>query len=360
MKKFIHISFCTVIGIALALSIVNFNRQGNVLSTEKRSIAPIPKHITDFKDWDTCFNDRFGYREQLINIANFIDYDILHKTTKNSKAFKGKDGWFFYINAADGNNQGDYSKTNLLNEDELAKFKAEIQENAKWCSDNGIKCLFVICPNKHNVYPEYHILDRPEGITRTEQLLSVFNESGIKCIYPLDYLLEKKKTDTIPLYYETDTHWNDLGAYYAFEVIKEEVVKMFPNKDFPNIEYKRNVTYSETAGDIPPMLNIKEAKSTRISLSPIKGSFKDYYVYTKNEERDGVISEGKNKNLPKVVIFRDSFFTAMTKYLSTLFSNAEYNWRRITDDDKKSILANKPDLIIFESVERNSVTIAKE
>jgi len=360
MKNIIHISFCAVIGIVLAFSIVKFNGQGDVLSAEKRSIASKPTSITDFQGWDAFFNDRFGYRDQLINLANHIDYDILNKTVKNSKAFKGKDGWFYYIDVADGDNQGDFCKTNLLNADELAIFKADIQENAKWCDDNGIKYLFIICPNKHNVYPEYHILSRPDGITRTDQLLRAFKESGINCIFPLDYLLEKKKTESLPLYYETDTHWNDLGAYYAFEAIKEEIIEMFPDKDFPNIEYKRDVTYSETAGDILPMLNIKEAKSTRISLSPIAGSITDYFVYTKDDEENGVISKGKNDSLPKAVVFRDSFFTAMTQYLSTMFSNVEYNWRRMTEDDKKSILANKPDLIIFESVERHSVTIAKE
>lgn len=360
MKKIISITFCTLIGIALVCATIFFNRQGDVFSTEKRAIASKPSNITDFKGWDAYFNDRFGGRDQLIDLANYIDRNLMDKTIKNAKAFQGKNGWFFYINTADGNNQGDFDKTNLLNEDELKQFKDEVTDITSWCHSNDIKCLFVICPNKHNVYPEYHILTRPDGKTRTEQLLEAFDQAHVKCIYPLNYLLSKKKESTYPIYYETDTHWNDLGAFYAFEKIREEISLLFPDKHFPQIEYKTKVSFSESAGDILPMLNIKNAKSTRISLSPVKGKLTDYFSYIKNEGRDGIITKGKDATLPRAIIFRDSFCTAMVQYLSTLFSEAEYDWRRITEEDKQNIIANKPDIIIFESVERNSISIVKE
>ena len=321
-------------------------------------------HITNFQGWDAFFNDRFGYRDQLINLATYIDYDILNKTIKNSQAFKGKNGWFFYIKKTDGDNLSDFRKTNLLKPDELEQFKTGIYETAKWCDDNGIKYLFVICPNKHNVYPEYHILNHPDGITRTDQLLSAFKEANVKCIFPLDYLLEKKKTDKAPFYYETDTHWNDLGAYYAFEKIREEIVRLFPNKNFPNIEYKRDFFYRYDFGGTINMLNIKQAKSTHYSLTPINGNLKDYFKYITDYDTTGlvldtVITIGKDSSLPRAVVFRDSFIRALRQYLSPMFSSTEYYWHRMTENDKKKILANKPDLIIFEIVERHAIYIAK-
>ena len=41
-----------------------------------------------------------------------------------------------------------------------------------------------------------------------------------------------------------------------------------------------------------------------------------------------------------------------------MFSSVEYNWRKMNEEDKKSILENKPDLIVFENVERYAVGIA--
>ena len=207
-------------------------------------------------------------------------------------------------------------------------------------------------------------MNHPDGITRTDQLLSAFKEANVKCIFPLDYLLEKKKTDKAPFYYETDTHWNDLGAYYAFEKIREEIVRLFPNKNFPNIEYKRDFFYRYDFGGTINMLNIKQAKSTHYSLTPINGNLKDYFKYITDYDTTGlvldtVITIGKDSSLPRAVVFRDSFIRALRQYLSPMFSSTEYYWHRMTENDKKKILANKPDLIIFEIVERHAIYIAK-
>ena len=252
----------------------------------------------------------------------------------------------------------DFYKKNLLTELELESFKNSVKKTSKWCEDNNIKYLFVIGPNKHSVYPENYIDKRPEGTTRADQLISVFNELGITCVYPRDYLIAQKEKNNSPLYYETDTHWNNLGAYYAFTQIENEVKKLFPNIQFPKVDYDFEVSYSENAGDILPMLGIKKSKSTQIVAKPKNSEFSDYFEYIKNEGTGGVITKGKNENLPRAIVFRDSFFSALTPYFSTMFSSVEYNWRRMNEEDKKSILENKPDLIVFENVERYAVGIA--
>lgn len=358
MKKIIQYSFVIVVFLAIFFPIVRFNQKGTVSEVENRNLATKPNNIFDFTGYDNYFQDRFGGRTTLINIANYIDHGISNKQIRNELAFKGKNDWFYYIASNDGNNLNDFYKKNLLSESELETFKNSVIKTSKWCEENAIKYLFVIGPNKHSVYPENYIDARPEGITRADQLISVFNELGITCVYPRDYLIEQKEKNVSPLYYETDTHWNNLGAYYAFTQIENEVEKLFPNVNFPNIDYDFEVSYSETAGDILPMLGIKKAKSTQIAAKPKNSEFSNYFEYVKNEGRGGVITKGKNENLPRVIVFRDSFYSALTPYFSTLFSSVEYNWRRITEEDKKNILENKPDLIIFEAVERDSLSIA--
>ena len=66
---------------------------------------------------------------------------------------------------------------------------------------------------------------------------------------------------------------------------------------------------------------------------------------------------GKNQSLPKAVVFHDSFIVSLIQYLSPLFSETEYNWGQFREEDKEYILQNKPDIIIFESVERYSASI---
>lgn len=355
MKTTIKIIFLTIVFFELLFPIAKFNTKGTVSDTENRTLAKKPSNILNFSEYDNYLQDRFGGRNILIRISNFIDYTIFKKQIRNNRAFKGKYGWFYYIDSNDGNNLMDFYKKNLLTEPELENFKKGILQTSSWCEQNDIKYFFIIGPNKHSVYPENYIEERPKGITRTDQLISVFNELGITCIFPRDYLLEQKQNETIPLYYETDTHWNNLGAYYAFTQIEAEIEKLFPDIKFPKIEYDFKVSRSETYGDILPMLGIRSATSTQIETKPINSSFSDYFEYTKNELENGVITEGKNKLLPKAIVFRDSFFIALQPYFSTMFSNVEYNWRKMTEDDKKDILKNKPDIIVFESVERFAV-----
>ena len=358
MKKIIPYSFVIVVFLAILFPIVRFNKNGTVSEVENRSLATKPNHILNFSEYDNYFQDRFGGRNRLVTIANFIDYDIFNKEIRNNLAFKGKNNWFYYISSNDGNNLNDFYKKNLLTELELESFKNSVKKTAKWCEDNNIKYLFAIGPNKHSVYPENYIDERPEGTTRADQLISVFNELSITCVYPRDYLIEQKEKNNSPLYYETDTHWNNLGAYYAFTQIENEVKKLFPNIQFPKVDYDFEVSYSENAGDILPMLRIKKSKSTQIVAKPKNSEFSDYFEYIKNEGTGGVITKGKNENLPRAIVFRDSFFSALTPYFSTMFSSVEYNWRRMNEEDKKSILENKPDLIVFENVERYAVGIA--
>jgi hypothetical protein len=77
-----------------------------------------------------------------------------------------------------------------------------------------------------------------------------------------------------------------------------------------------------------------------------------YYQYIKNEERNGIVTEKNNQSLPKAIIFRDSFFTSLEPFVSTQFSSAIYNWRWFNESDIDYILENKPDIIVWEVVER--------
>jgi len=102
----------------------------------------------------------------------------------------------------------------------------------------------------------------------------------------------------------------------------------------------------------------KKFSDYEVSIKPKEKDFSSYYEYLKNEGRNGVIIKGKNEKLPKALIYRDSFFSALEPFTSPMFSEAEYKWARLTKDEKEYILKNKPDILIFESVERYAFSIA--
>jgi hypothetical protein len=360
MKK-LNILFISCFLLIISLPLVFVDRKNVISKQENRTLAAFPRFFTNDGRFDRpiignfpqavddYINDRFGFRNMFVSLAN-----SLNKSTKkiNGHVIIGKDDWLFYSDPNDGDNISDFFKINLFTETELRIAIDSIKKRYEWCKSNDIEFVFLIAPNKHNVYPEYYPFERPEGITRTEQIITALPEHlNDVIIYPLDYMLQNK-TSELPLYFETDTHWNIAGAYCAFEVLSCRIKQLFPENHFPALDFITDVRY-DSFGDIVPMSGFTSyGKRTIPDMHPV-GGWERYYHYTKNEEQNGVIIDNNDKSLPKAIVFRDSFFNMLEPLVSTLFSSAEYNWRWFNEQEKEYILENKPDIIIWEVVERS-------
>jgi len=385
MAKKIHAAFIITILCIMALPIVFFNTKGTVAAKENRKLAKTPQIFQDgrmngqfFSQCSSYFDDRFGGRERLSSLASKIRYKALHANIMNEKAILGKNGWWFYINARDGANIDDFYKRNLLNENDLAKFRKNVAETIKWCGEHGIKTMFIIAPNKHSVYEEYFpFAPRPSGTTRADQLCSVLGELGADYVFPRDYLISKKSGAKLPLYWESDIHWNPLGAFYAADLVKEHIKNLFPQADFPQIEYESETIESNIPGDIPPMLGLERPRVAYTAIPKDWKKLRSYYSYEKPDmssvgssydefhgklrdvihDVNGMSIKNVNASLPRAIVFRDSFFRAMEPFISPMFGEAEYIWKQFQSKDKERILAYKPDIVIFESVERYAPSI---
>lgn len=365
MKKFINCMFIFSFLLLLFLPIIKFNKDGMVSKKENRNLAELPImfknghfNLDFFSEYDNYFADRFGGRNKLIAIDNIIQHAIMKGNYFNEKAVMGKNGWLFYISEKDGNNLADYRKDNLLTYKELSSFKNKVNETITWCRDNNIPCIFLICPNKHSIYPENYPFDRPDGITRADQLISVLKSLNAAFVFSRDFIFLQKNNYNFPLYYETDTHWNQMGAYLSFKELKEKLHVFFKDTPFPDINYKSKISYNMNNGDLLSMLNLTNLKCTYVNLSPIDLK-NDFYIYLKNEGRKGVHTCGKDTSLPRALVFRDSFFTALEPFVSPLFRETEYLWKYFGEEDKGFVLQYKPDIIIFECVERHFPSIIK-
>jgi hypothetical protein len=347
--------------IIISLPLVFMDHKSVVSEKENRSLAAFPNLlINDGKIdaenignvprlLDNYVNDRFGFRNSFLSLANMFNKTL---KTINGQVVMGKDDWLFFTSAvASESHIIDFFKMNLFTAAEIKQFVESIEERLEWCNSNDIKFILLIVPNKHNVYPEYYPFTRPKGITRTEQVMAALPASLENIvIYPLDYILQNK-TNEIPLYFETDTHWNMAGAYCAFEILFDRIGQLFPDTIFQEIPFVTDIGY-DSSGDLVPMLGLTNyGRRTILNMRPSSG-WESYYQYIKNESTNGVITKNNDQSLPKAIIFRDSFFSLLEPFVSTQFSYVEYNWRSFNASDKKYILENKPDIIIWEVVER--------
>ena len=182
MERKIQAVFIIAVLALFAVTIIAFDRTRTVSKKEKRTLAARPRVLKEnrlnadyFDECSSYLDDRFGGRPLLISLDSKLKYGLQGKVS-NERALAGKDGWLFFIDKGDFDNLGDFLKKNLLSDEAVAEFKDKVARTADWCSENGIKCVFMVCPNKHSVYAEYYPFPRPEGITRADQLTAVFEE----------------------------------------------------------------------------------------------------------------------------------------------------------------------------------------
>ncbi len=303
-----------------------------------------------FREFDSYINDHFGFREKLINLDINVNLKLFDKPTTGT-VMCGKQGWLFYTAE---NSIGNYQNTNLYTDEELEAMKEKYVNLQKFYNEQGIEFVMMIPPNKNTIYGEYY----PEGIkkagnySRLDQLKDYFAENtDIPFVDVRDELNAKK--DQYELYYKTDTHWNNMGAFIAYQNLiktiadKGVAVKQFSQDDF-NIE-----KIDKSGGDLLEMLKLDKYKDDAVEYKfKYKNKNGKYgYQSTLIDGKNHFKTESKNKKLGKALIFRDSFGTAIEQFIANSFYEAEFVWdTRCTEYNH--LLESKPDVVILEIVER--------
>ena len=158
-----------------------------------------------------------------------VDNSYLPVNIVNNQVIVGKSDWLYYTG---DNSIAYYTGENVLSESEMAKRLSEMQDLQDACDEKGIELLFMVFPNKDQVYPEY----MPSiDIVNEKKRIPVFadyirDNSDIKFVYPLNELMSAK------IYYDTyfpyDTHWNNWGAFVATQAMYDvlEMEKTSPEQ----------------------------------------------------------------------------------------------------------------------------------
>jgi alginate O-acetyltransferase complex protein AlgJ len=361
MKKnantFLIISFLVLLIVPVTVQLFNLDEGMN---TENRKKADAPRFeitkINNFiNEFDSYYKENFGFRDLLFQSYSDFKFEVFHESPLPDKGIVGKDGWLFL-----GNAFGDGMKESLgivkLNEKEVKELGELMLTNKKYLDSLNIKFYVTLPPNKQTVYPEY----LPYSITPQVTKLDQFQEEMKK--YPEINMIDLKKfllskKDSTTLYYKTDTHWNQLGAFLAYQEIMKYIVRDFPQAKALTL---KDFTINKTTGfyslDIARMMNQKE-EDLVYDFKPVSDSEiekvdsfysipKHYIGRPKDYE-----NHYKNPGKPlKVVIFRDSFSGFLIKYFKLSFGEIECIWEPTLRKDV--IEREKPDIVILEVIER--------
>lgn len=286
------------------------------------------------------FTERLFGRTKLIAFNTELTSLLTGGTyMESTQVLLGKNDWLFYKTEMDGHPIWDYMGINHFTEDELAAIAANLTQMRDYFeNERDIDFFITSLPNKEVIYEENmpDTIARVNEVSRSEQVAEyILKNTDLTYVYPKKQLLEAK--DKYQIYYSTDTHWNQLGAFIGMQEIMKAAYGTYA--DIESVSFRVD---SETfAGD----------------LATIAGVTEDYsqdtvYVFEKEsadpaQYRDEVC-----------FVVGDSF----SGFLSTIAKGyyKEVHWIYTRDFTMDMVDELKPDVIIWETVERYMETFLNE
>ncbi|MBN1534010.1 MAG: hypothetical protein JXA20_15175 [Spirochaetes bacterium] len=348
---------------------------------EKRTLAKLPqwkwewKSISEYPSkFADYYSDNYGFRPQLIRTYNIIMTRYVKNVNRNNVLF-GKNNWLYW---SGGDAFDQYRSAAPLTDKDLRRMATILEERQSFCQRMGARYFFVIVPDKHSIYPEF----LPEWMTKTnakshvDQLVEYLRaHTTVDVIDLREPLLEAKKR--FQVYFQTDTHWNEVGGFFGYRAIMEHITRWFPRLKAMDLSDFDQKTVTITGGDLALLAGLKDQYSLpAITLVPkrpprarknmdigkfYQENFPKLVLNEKNKNMDfGIFAmETGRRDLPRGVVFRDSFANYFIPYLSEHFSRVIYYWviheSEKHDFQSNVVLYERPSIVINEMAERTVV-----
>jgi len=295
--------------------------------------------------------EEFIGKDQMLFFVNNTKYTVF-KDQVFTNLFADQDGWLSYTGDT---SLDDFQNTDLLTKSELKSIKEELVRLCTNMNRRGIRVVMVVPPNKNTIYEERLLskIPRLKETSRLDQVLSVWTNTEDCTLLDLRAALMDAKQNA-QVYNATDTHWNSLGAYIAYERIIRVV-----QRDFPQVVFHPLSDYTQSTelfkGDLGPTYGYISVEEEMVRRQP---DFRPAYVLrsfgpVKSKGvalRDYTMTATGKPELPSAVVYRDSFFIHLFPFFADSFSVSHYFWT--LNLDFAYVLKMKPDYLILESTER--------
>ena len=313
------------------------------------------------KQLEAYYDDHFGFRDTLVRLGTRLRL-ATGSNLYDTEVIVGKENWLF-INAG-GGLLDDRRGVRLYDPTELEATTRQLVGHRDLLAERRIPYLFVLAPDKHSIYPEFlpDRIRRANEQDRTDQLVEHLSRTTDLEILDLRAaLLSRKAEDS--LYPSNGSHWNDLGAYYAYAAIQDRVGQWFDGVDPMPLE-AFEITRQRRRGDLARMLGLTdlllsdypylqfrdELRATRTvaGLTPLQEKLPPH--------RQPFAFETGDRSLPNAVIFRDSFTNALAPFLSQHYQRVAYYWTAFLPD---VVYHEAPDLVLEIRAERQATRISR-
>lgn len=359
LQKYRNLIIITIFAVSLTTPLIAMvlKLDRSPLLRENRDRAPFPDIALDTqtlrkfpRDFYAYFRDNFGFRDDLIRLNFRVKRSLLKEREFNEVLF-GKNGWLFYL----GEREMDDSRgITHYDTETLAAWAASLESKRQWLAARDIRYLFVIAPNKASIYrenlpPYFRNLHDRTGLDEFVEYIRT--HSGVDVVDLRPPLLMSKSVERS--YNKTDTHWNDFGAFVAYQEIMKTLSRWFPATHSDALADYVIERKMSPGGDLAIMVGGAEFISgEKIYLVPKKAR---KALEIEANTREKFIDMRQDETiLPRALVFRDSFFDALIPFISEQFHYARY-YRHHWDESvpiASLVKTVQPDVVIEEFLER--------
>jgi hypothetical protein len=335
---------------ALLGSALSENREPSAFPTAWS--AKFLERIGDF------FNDNLGFRNALVHLGSRVEL-WLGVTSSHPSVVVGDEGWLFFTD--DSSDRGRATMKDFRGRSSLAPERvAEIRRNLESLGREFGRCrigfVLWLIPNKQTIYGEHLAgFKEAKGGRRIDQVVAAL--SGLHGVLLVDgrppLLAAKERSSGLDLYFRTDTHWNELGAFVSYGALLAPLASALalPRRENADPERYEVRTSPFAGGDLSGnMLNAQwRFADTNVELTP---RFARSATKAPQEELPNLSSAWTNAPVGgSVVMYGDSFAPRAMPFIQEHFGRGHLFADHIVDG--RTVGKLKPDLVILEIVERH-------
>ena len=283
------------------------------------AVLPSIETILDgsfMEDFETYIEDQYPLRNFLIKLKNQMEITLLKQEI--NATYIGKDGYYFV-------------KNNIDNSEQLIKNLSYINE---FIDKVDVDVKFLPIFSSYTIYEE--LLPKYAEVFDELVYLDLVKEYlDVEVIDSLENIMSHKDEQ---IYFKSDHHWTNLGAYYAYlkvceaydlePITLEERTKVTSDNLFYGTLYSRaplfgyvgdEFTYYDSNNKFTVTITEKNEVYDSLYFEEHMDS-KDQYVTFLNGNQAEVIIEGGNPDGEKLLILKDSFTHALAPLLADHFS----------------------------------------
>jgi alginate O-acetyltransferase complex protein AlgJ len=319
-----------------------------------RPRAPFPTKFApgSFSNFDEWFADRVGFRYPLIYAGTGLHVGLLRRPLDRHIIF-GRDDWMFWTDdreivpatMADSRGKLQFSASEIKRIDSQIR---TIQERFAGC---GLPTAIFIAPNKQSLYGEF-LINRQPPQSRLDGLMAALSEPARAVIIDPRPRMYAAKLSHAPvrLYNKTETHWNDLGAFYGYLSIIDALARTTPvaHVELASLDRYHITVTRYPGGDM----------ATRVLFSPWRFADDNVGVAPKVAiagEREIMIDRRhfihrNPRGKGRLLMFSDSFGSQLVPFLAQHFAEV---YRYVGEEiDGLVVERLRPDVVLFQLVER--------